>query len=209
MSQFPTPIEIHDVIRERWSPRGFDRHRKVNPAHIHSALEAARWAPSSFNLQPWRFIVWNNHVDAESYERAYATIVARNQVWIGHAPVLIAVLADTRDTEGKLNGNNSASYDTGAAALSLTLQARALGLVTRQIGGFDRDTLRAAFDLPEHIRILSLIGLGYHSEQAEHLSEELRKREGAPRVRKPLEEIAYANGWAQSLFADALQTERG
>jgi len=207
MSKFPTPIEIHDVIRARWSPRVFDQKRQVSHDQIHSVLEAARWAPSSYNLQPWRFIVWNNHLDTSSYERAFATIVERNQAWIGHAPVLIAVLADTRSTDGTPNSNNSASYDTGAAALSLTLQAQALGLITRQIGGFDRDALRIAFNLPEHIRILSLIGLGYHSPHDDHLSDELKTRESAPRVRKPLEEIAFANAGAVIICGEYPQRE--
>ena len=197
----PTTIDIHDIIRDRWSPRGFDQSREVSQSQIHALVEAARWTPSSFNLQPWRFIIWNKHTDSETYLHAYSSIAETNQAWIGHAPVIIAVLADTRDKTGEINSNNSASYDAGAAALSLVFQAQALGLASRQIGGFNRDELRERFNIPAYIRILALIGIGYQSQDNDHLHDDLKQREKSPRERKPLHEIAFTYGLNQPFAA--------
>lgn len=187
-----TRVAIHSLLAERWSPRAFSS-QAVDEKKISTLIEAARWSPSSYNLQPWRFIVW--HQDQNPYfEQVYATLSNTNKAWVRNVPVLIGVFADTRGVEGQVN--HAAVYDTGAAALALVLQAQALGLVSHQLGGFDKQALREQFSIPEHITILSLIAIGYQG-QVHELREDLQAKELAPRSRQALESIVFNNTWPQ------------
>lgn len=192
-----TAVPVHDLIASRWSPRAFAR-RPVESDKLHALLEAARWAPSAYNLQPWRFLVWRREHDADSFEQAFGTLSSTNQSWISRVPVLIGVLSDTRGTEGKVNG--SAAYDTGAAVFALSLQAESLGLHLHQIGGFDRQELRARFQLPVELALHTVLAIGYRDEPEVISSDVLRQRELSPRERRPLNEIVFANRWQQSLL---------
>lgn len=195
MNAIANPFPVHDLLAGRASTRNYDG-RPLGRDALLSLLEAARWAPSSYNRQPWRFLVWDRHADAEAFERAFATLVSSNQKWVANVPVLIGVFADTLDSEGK--PNRSAIYDTGAAAFSLVLQAQALGLSARQIGGFDQDALRQAFAVPENVQVQSFIAVG-HLGDAGQLSPELLARESAPRLRREIHEIAFHAGWGTPL----------
>jgi len=191
----PPVAPVHELLAKRASTRSYDG-RAVERHELLSLLEAARWAPSSYNRQPWRFVVWDRHQDQAAFDRAFATLATSNQRWVGNVPVLIGVFSDSVDGEGK--PNRSANYDTGAAAFSLVLQAQALGLSARQIGGFDHDALRQTFGVPASVNIQALIAVG-HLGVADKLSDELKAREAAPRVRLELHEIAYAAGWGEPL----------
>jgi nitroreductase len=189
----PTEVAIHELLGGRWSPRAFSG-KVVSKDLQHQVLEAARWAPSSSNMQPWRFMVFDRSRDEASFKRAFATLVPFNQGWNAQVPVLICVTAKTLTPKGDVN--RSAPYDTGAAALSLVLQAHALGLYAHQMGGFDPAAFREAFSVPDDIEIIAMIALGYPGD-VNALSDALRERELAPRSRVPLTEIAFDGAWGK------------
>lgn len=193
-----TQAPIHDIIANRWSPRAYDANKAVSQKQIISLLEAARWAPSCFGDEPWRFIVWDKNQDAAAWEKAFDCIVPGNQTWAKDAPVLILICADTLFSHNQ-KPNRWANYDTGAAAVSLCLQATSMGLVTHQMGGFDGEKTRAAFGVPEQIEMMSMLAVGYAAD-ADTLSDELKERELAPRKRRPLGELFYDGVWNQPII---------
>ncbi len=193
-----TQAPIHDIIANRWSPRAYDANKAVSQKQIISLLEAARWAPSCFGDEPWRFIVWDKNQDAAAWEKAFDCIVPGNQTWAKDAPVLILICADTLFSHNQ-KPNRWANYDTGAAAVSLCLQATSMGLVTHQMGGFDGEKTRAAFGIPEQIEMMSMLAVGYAAD-ADTLSDELKERELAPRKRRPLGELFYDGVWNQPII---------
>lgn len=189
----PTDIAIHPLISDRWSTRAY-ADRAVDHTHVIALLEAARWAPSAYNVQPWRFVVFEKEKDTEAFSKAFETLVPFNQTWNANAQVLIAVLADAIGPKGA--PNPTASYDAGAAALSLLLQAHAQGLAAHAMSGFDADAFRRAFAIPERFLPLSIISVAHHGD-AQSLPEALAEREAVPRTRLPLDEIAFFNAWNQ------------
>ncbi|HEX5362260.1 MAG TPA: nitroreductase family protein [Fluviicoccus sp.] len=190
-----TSVPIHELIATRWSPRAFTSEPVSLPQQA-ALVEAARWAPSSYNLQPWRFLLWDRHRHPEAFAKVLATLSGTNRAWATGAPLLIGVYADSRGVDGQKN--HAAAYDTGAAAISLALQAQALGLHAHQLGGFDREALRSAFTIPNEWSPQALIAVGRQGDPA-LLRDDLRARELAPRVRRPLAEIAFADGPDQPL----------
>ena len=191
----PTIHPIDPLLAGRWSPRAFSA-QAVTAEQLNSILEAARWAPSSSNIQPWRFLVWDRFLDAHAYDRAFATLVPFNQDWVRGCPVLIAACASTVNSRGE--PNRTAWYDTGAAAFSLTLQAHALGLAAHQMGGFDPALLRVAFQVPAEVEIIAMIAIGHHGD-VQQLNDTLREREQAPRGRLALGDIAFAGEWGKTV----------
>jgi nitroreductase len=187
----PTNVDIHELFAGRWSPRAFSD-QPVDRAQLHRMLEAARWAPSSNNMQPWRFIVFDRQRHAPEFKRAFDTLMPGNQKWNANVPVLVCIAASTVTPKGE--PAKTAAYDTGAAAMALVLQAHALGLATHQMGGFDRDAFRQAFAIPEDIQLISMVAIG-HFGDAGLLDDALREREAAPRARKPLGETAFEGAW--------------
>lgn len=157
-------------------------------------LEAARWAPSAFNAQPWRFVVFEKADDPAAFERAFGTLISFNQSWNANAQVLIAVLADTLTSKG--TANPSANYDAGAAAMALLLQAHAQGLAAHSMSGLDAEAFRKAFAIPERYAVLSMISVAHHGD-AQMLPAALAEREQAPRARLPLDQIAYFGAWPE------------
>jgi nitroreductase len=187
----PTNVDIHELIAGRWSPRAF-ADKPVERAQLHQLLEAARWAPSSNNMQPWRFIAFDRERDAAAFQRAFDTLAPSNQKWNANVPLLVCVAAYSLTPKNE--PNKTALYDTGAAAMTLVLQAHALGLATHQMGGFDRDAFRAAFSIPDDVQLIAMVAIG-HFGDANRLDEALREREAAPRARKPLGETAFEGAW--------------
>jgi len=186
-----TQNPIHDLIRRRWSPRAFSE-RPVEPDKLRSVLEAARWAPSSRNEQPWAFLVAPRE-DPESYERLFGVLMEMNRAWAQKAPVLILTLAHTQLTKDG-TPNRHGFYDAGQATSNLLLQATSLGLVTHQMGGFDVEAARQRFHVPSGWEPVSVMALGYPGE-VESLPEALREREMEKRRRKPLEEFVFSGAW--------------
>jgi nitroreductase len=196
MSHRPAPsdLAIHPLLSGRWSPRAYSD-RAIDHAQVITILEAARWAPSAYNVQPWRFLVFERAQDAAAFERAFQTLVPFNQSWNANAQVLIAVLADTLGPKG--TPNPSASFDAGAASLALLLQAHAQGLAAHAMGGFDAARLREGFGIPERYSALSVISIAHHGD-ARALPDQLAERERAPRERRPIEEIAHFGAWTHA-----------
>jgi nitroreductase len=183
------------IFLERWSPRAF-ADRDVAEEDLRKVFEAARWAPSSSNEQPWRYVVGMR--GTETHEKVLQSLVPGNQVWAQKAPVLILGLAKTRFSHNN-SPNSYAVHDMGAASAHLVLQAAAQGLTAHQMAGFDREKARTLLGIPEGYEFGSAIALGYQGEPETLPNEELIKRESAPRQRKPLGEFVFGK-WGEGLF---------
>ncbi len=188
-----TGVPVHDIIARRWSPRAYDASRPVAREMLTALFEAARWAPSCYGDQPWRYLVWDRHADAQSWQRAFVCLAEGNQVWVRNAPVLLLAMAASRFSH---NGkeNRWGIYDTGAASENLCLQATALGLQAHQMGGFDEHAVRGAFSVPEEYACMAMIAVGYPTD-APILEGELAQMEAAPRKRAPLGERFFEAEW--------------
>lgn len=182
------PVEgLMPAIAHRWSPRAFTD-AAVSTNDVKLILEAARWAASSSNEQPWRFLVGIKGTD--TYAKILGSLVGFNQSWAHNAHLLILGVAASKNGKGQLN--SYALYDLGQAAVTLVLQATALGLATHSMGGFDHEAARHAFELGDDYVIGAVIAIGHQAEPATLPNEMLHEREIAPRERKPLSEIALA-----------------
>lgn len=190
-----TDAAIHDVIRSRWSPRAFSD-REVSNEHLKSVLEAARWAASSFNEQPWLFFVVRKS-DGSAYQRFLNTLVPGNQVWASRAPVLI-IMAAKKTFSHTGAPNYYALHDAGQALAHLMLQATALGLHAHAMAGFSHDKAREVIGIPDDYDIGAAVVLG-HIGDPDQLPEQVRKMELSKRQRKPLNEIAFGSRWKEPL----------
>ncbi|GAA4735337.1 nitroreductase family protein [Modestobacter marinus] len=179
-----TTVPLHPLLAERWSPRGLDAVHELPDAQLTALLEAARWAPSASNTQPWRFAVARRGTDAFTAVRD--TLAAGNQLWAHAASALVVVAAQTTGPDGA--PRPWAAYDTGQAVAHLSVQAQHEGLALHQLGGFDRDRVAALLDLPAAVVPLVVLAVGRHDGQAE-LPEALAAREQAPRERLPLDAL--------------------
>lgn len=177
---------IHPLV-ERWSPRAYDPTAEISTEVLRTILEAARWAPSANNTQPWRFIVARRGTDA--FTTVHDALVGFNQAWADSAAVLIVNIAETTDAEGK--PRPWARYDLGQAVAHLTVQAQHEGLHTHQMGGFDGARIAAAFGLADSLEVVSITAIGVLGD-VDALPEALREREVAPRLRKSLAELVVA-----------------
>ncbi|PTT23036.1 nitroreductase [Microbacterium sp. HMWF026] len=183
-----TDAPILDVLAERWSTRVFDPETPIDEAALRSALEAARWAPSAMNYQPWRFIVARR--GTEAHERLVGALMGFNQAWAPAAGALVVILAETETADGE--ARTWAHYDAGQAAAHFTVQAHAEGLATHQMGGFEADALRAAFDVEARFAPVSVIAVGTLGD-VDAAEEGLRQRELAPRERRTVSESLIAD----------------
>ncbi|HMF84745.1 MAG TPA: nitroreductase family protein [Nitrospiraceae bacterium] len=190
-----TQYPIHDLLRQRWSPRAFDD-RPVEPEKLRSLCEAARWAPSSNNEQPWRFIVANKDYETE-WNRLLACLVEGNRKWAYRAPVLILSVASL-NFEDDSTPNRHAFYDTGMAVENLVLQATVLGLSAHQMAGFDVEKARADLKIPSGYEPVAMIAVGYPGDLAS-LPDRLRERELQPRSRRPISEWTFSGQWGEPL----------
>lgn len=195
-----TRVPVSELVAERWSPRSFDPDRPVEPEKLLALVEAARWAPSCFGDEPWRFVVFDREADPAGFQRAFDALSEGNQAWVRHAPLLLLVAADTQFSR---NGkpNRWAAYDTGAAAENLCLEAVHQGLVAHQMGGFDEERARQAAGVPERFVPMAMIAVGYLGA-AERLEGRLRETELGPRRRRPLAETVFAGAWGRALEVD-------
>jgi nitroreductase len=187
-----TSAPIHDLIKHRWSPRAFDA-RPVEPEKLRSLLEAARWASSSYNAQPWSFMLATSD-DRESYKRVLDTFVEFNQGWAKNAPVLGLTVAKLKFDDGR--PNRHAFHDVGQAMANLVIQAEAVGLSVHQMAGIDPEKAREIFHIPADYEAVAGFALGYAGDPAS-LPDQLRERELAPRERKPLHSFVFAGEWGK------------
>jgi nitroreductase len=190
-----TGVPIHELMAQRWSPRAYDASRPVSREQLLALLEAGRWAPSCNGDEPWRYLVWDRSSDAAGWQQAFDCLKPGNQAWCRNVPVLMLSCAGSVFS---FNGNPNrwAQHDTGMASLSIALQAVALGLIAHQMGGFDADRARATFGIPAEYTPMAMIAVGYQAVP-EVLDEDTRKKELAPRRRRPLEECFFAGSWGR------------
>lgn len=176
-SEFSSPVM--DVIRKRRSRRAYSE-KAVEPERIRSLFEAARWAPSSFNEQPW-FYIYATQDQIDLYNKIFEALNESNKVWARHAPLLVVSLARKNFIRFD-SPNPSARYDLGAANAFLSLQAAHLGLNVHQLAGFDADVIVRNLRIPDRYEPVIVMAIGYPGD-FENLPEKLKAREYAPRER--------------------------
>ena len=185
---------IEDSVRKRWSPLAFSD-RLVEREKLLSVLEAARWAASSYNEQPWSFIIATKENPVE-FERLLSVLAEGNQEWARNAPVLMLSVAKLHfERNGK--ENRHAFHDVGAASANLAIQAAALDLFVHQMAGFDVLKAKEVYQIHTDYEPASAIALGYLGN-SQTLSESLQQRESNPRTRKPLDKFVFSNTWNQT-----------
>jgi nitroreductase len=185
---------VHDLIRNRWSPRAFSN-QSVPERVLSSLFEAARWAPSCFNEQPWDFIIANKD-DSDAFSKMLGCLTERNQAWAKEAGVLIIAVAKIDfDHNGALNRH--AYYDTGQAVAGLTVQATALGIQLHQMAGFSPEQARKIYAIPKGHDPLTAIALGYPGDP-DALPDQLRTIELADRKRKSVSQFVFSGRWRET-----------
>jgi len=179
-----SPFTITPVLAKRSSPRAFSRDHVLSADHLGPSFEAARWAPSSSNSQPWSFVVGFRGDDV--FALIVASLASGNAVWAQHASALVANIAELETEEGKARSH--AIYDLGQAVAHFSAQATADGLIVHQMAGFDADVLGESLALESRHRVVTVMAVGVPGN-VEDLPENLQEREKAPRVRKPLSDV--------------------
>lgn len=192
----PVAHPIHELMRARWSPRSFTD-APVTLEQTASLLEAARWASSCFNEQPWHFVLARRDAEPQEFARLLGLLSANNQAWAGRAGLLMVTVARLRFTNNG-NPNAVALYDLGQAAAHMTLQAVTLGLAAHQMRGFDVERARTELGVPAEHDPVSCIAIG-HAGPPSLLPENLAAREVAPRIRKPIGDFAFVGRWGVSI----------
>lgn len=198
----PAPVDnpVAEAIRERWSPYAFDREKPVEPAKLLACFEAARWAASSQNEQPWAFVVGDRDNAPETWRTLFDLLAEGNKTWAKNVPVLIlSVVRLHFDKTGQVNP--TALHCVGLAVQNFVLQAVELGLSTHQMGGYDRVKAREVFAIPETHAPVAVIALGYDAPSESLEDPKLRDRHTNPeRTRKPLKSFVYsgAGAWGES-----------
>lgn len=200
LKQAPEELGIHEIIAKRWSPRAF-ADKELGKHDLRTIFNAAAWAASSYNEQPWRFIVGirGDEKHGEAYKNIFNSLGEFNQAWAKSAPILIASIAKKTFSH---NGspNPVAKHDVGAASATMCLQAIALGIHTHGMAGFDGETLRAFFGIPSDFEPVACWAMGYLGDP-ETLPEHYRQPELAPRARKEFDDYVFAN-WEEGAFFD-------
>ncbi len=181
-------VELHPVLAERWSPRAYDADAVIPEGDITAFLEAARWAPSANNGQPWRFIIARR--GDEHFQRLEKNLVGFNQKWAPAASLFVLVSTKTTTDDGQ--PRSTAMYDAGLAAGLLTVEAHHRGYVVHQIGGFDRDAVKSEFKLDEAIAPIVILAIGKQAHADSITDEAVKARELAPRTRLPLSDLIIA-----------------
>ena len=192
----PAPVEfpVNELIQNRWSPRAFSD-KPVSQEVLRSLFEAARWAPSSSNEQPWAYIVATKD-DTENFEKSLGALVEFNANWAKKAAVLVIAVAQLAFAKNNAP-NRNAQYDVGAASLQLSIEATARGLVVHQMAGFDPETAREAYNIPQGREPIAAMAIGYPGD-ASSLPEPLQSREKAPRSRKRIREFVMSGQWGHT-----------
>ena len=189
--------EVLALIRERWSPRAFDAARAVSLDDLWRLFEAARWAPSSRNEQPWRFVVTHREHSPEAYQHLFSALGGTNQSWAGTAPALILtavqlVVEQTGET------NRHAYYDAGQAVAYLTIQAQSQGLAIRQMEGFSHAIAREVCQVPDGFEPAVVMAVGYPGSPETLSSDKHRAAEVAPRRRRKASDFVFDGTWGKA-----------
>lgn len=192
IKQAATDFPVHPFIQNRWSPRAF-ADQPVEVETLLSLLEAARWAPSSGNGQPWHFIVGRQ--GTETHDKLVEVIKEGNLPWAAQAPVLMLTVAKTITSSGR--PHTHAFHDVGLAVANLTFQATVLELYVHQMGGFDPEKARETFAIPDGFDPVTMLAIGYLGDP-DRLDEKNRERELITRTRRPLSEFVFEGTWGQT-----------
>jgi len=187
--QAATDFPIHPLLSSRWSPRAY-RLEPIETEKLQRIFEAARWAASASNLQPWYFLV--GFKGDEVYEKIFSTLVEFNQLWVKNAPVLVLAIGKTTNPKGDANG--SFGYDLGQSVAILSIQAMHEGIYTHQMSGFNMTEAASLLEIPADFEIKSAFTLGYLGE-AEQLHPNLLKAETSPRTRRPISESVFTGSF--------------
>jgi len=186
---------VAELFRVRWSPRSFSP--QPVPSEILAAiLDAGRWSASSYNEQPWRFVVATR--DDESFQRLLSVLMPFNQGWAKNASVLILTAARGNFSHDE-SPNHYALHDAGAALASMMLQATASGLAAHGMGGFDHAKAREVAGIPPEFQIGAVVAIGYPDSPDKLPNDKMKEQELSPRTRKPISEIAFKGRWGQPL----------
>ena len=186
-----TDFPIQHALADRWSPYGFED-RPVAEAEISSLFEAARWAASSYNEQPWHYIVATKEAP-EEFDRLLSCLVEANQAWAKAAPVLVLGVVAMRFAKNKQD-NRAAVHDLGLASGNLVMEATTRGLSVHQMIGILPDKAREVYKIPEHYEAWTAMAIGYNADPST-LPDRLKERDLAPRQRKPLSDFVFAGHW--------------
>ncbi len=189
----PAHHPIHDIIKNRWSPRAFNK-ESLTELELSQVMEAARWAPSAMNEQPWRYIVARRE-QTELFNMMLTPLAEGNSMWAKDAGALVLAISQ-QNYSGSGNPNRHAYHDLGLANAHLILQAEALGIRSHQMGGFDANKARELFEIPEGFEPLTYIALGRQGTH-DHLADFLQEREAAPRQRKPQSEFVFQGAFGK------------
>ena len=190
-----TDHPVLPILAARWSPYGFDR-RPVADADLRSLFEAARWAPSSYNEQPWNYLV-ATQANPREFARLLSCLVDANQAWAKAAPVLVLGVVSLQFARNHKD-NRAAVHDLGLAAGNLLAEATARGLSVHQMIGILPDKAREIYHIPDHYEAWTAIAIGYKADPTE-LSDELKERDLVPRQRKPLREFVFTGEWGNAV----------
>ena len=188
-----TDHPILKILAERWSPYGFED-RPVADADLRSLFEAARWAASSYNEQPWNYLVATQENQPE-FERILSCLVESNQAWARNAPVLALAVVSLQFAKNKQD-NRAAVHDMGLAAGNLVVEATARGLSVHHMIGILPDKAREVYQIPEHFEAWTAMAIGYKADPAK-LSDALKERDLAPRQRKRLSKFVFTGLWGR------------
>jgi nitroreductase len=189
-----TDYPIQHALADRWSPYGFEE-RAVPEADLCSLFEAARWAASSYNEQPWNYIVAAKE-NPKEFDRILSCLVDGNQAWAKAAPVLVLGVVSLRFAKNAKD-NRAAVHDLGLAAGNLLVEATTRGLSVHQMIGILPDKARKLYQIPEHYEAWTALAIGYNADPAT-MPEALKARDLAPRQRKPLKDFVFSVHWGQS-----------
>lgn len=188
-----TSVPVNELIASRWSGRAFDPDKVVPHEDLQALFEAARWAPSCYGDEPWRFIICDRFSNKAAWQQAFDCLAEGNQGWAKNAPVLVLACANSILSKNN-QPNRWGQYDTGAASMSLCIEATHRGLMVHQMGGYDADKAESTFNVPEQFNSMAMMAIGYQLAEQD-LPDDLRERELAPRHRGELSELMFDGDW--------------
>jgi nitroreductase len=195
VKQTESTFSISELLAKRISGREYNAEKQIPHNVLLRLLEAGRWSPSCYGDQPWRFIVFDRYQDRESWQHALSLVHEKNRSWAQHAPVLILVAAATNFSHNQ-KPNDYAAYDTGAAMMSLSVQATEEGLMVHQMGGFDKAAAHTEFQLPSDVNALAMVAVGYPADPS-ILDTDNTQKDG--RTRKPLAQTFFMGRWNRGI----------
>ncbi len=187
---------VHPLIKNRWSPRAY-ADKPVESEKVCSLLAAARWAPSCYNEQPWRFFVGHKTTSPQAWQVLFDLLVPFNQQWCKNAPLLILSVAKKTFTHSG-DPNAHAEHDCGMAFENMALQAVDLGLISHQMAGYKWKDAPSVLSLPPDFKPVTMMVVGYQGELSDIPDDELRQGETEPRQRKTLQELTFSTRWGQA-----------